>query len=309
MAGAKRSVRWPARAPTATVVIGAFGSSAGSFTVGDSSNTTFAGVISGDPLVAGTTVFTKQGAGTLTLSGANTYTGATVINNGTLALDNNNTATPRLAGTTKITVNSGGTLLLAQSGGTSSNDRINDSATITLNGGKFSTGGLSEYSGSLGPLPGKGKGPTPTNGPVPKPIVTNVTAGIGALTLQASSVIDLGSGKSILAFANSSSATWTSGQVLSIWNWTGNLAGGGADQIYFGTDTSGLSSGQLAQIEFFSGAGTGSYGLGVAALLANGELVPIPEPGTWIGGALALAAVGFSQRRRFKRAGIRASDC
>ncbi|MEY2518606.1 MAG: fibronectin-binding autotransporter adhesin, partial [Verrucomicrobiota bacterium] len=32
------------------------------------------------------------------------------------------------------------------------------------------------------------------------------------------------------------------------------------------------------------------------------ELVPIPEPATWIGGALALGAIGFTQRRRLRRA-------
>jgi autotransporter-associated beta strand protein len=50
-------------------------------TVGDSNNTTFAGVISG---TGG--ALTKQGAGTLTLSGTNTYTGGTTLSAGTLAL-------------------------------------------------------------------------------------------------------------------------------------------------------------------------------------------------------------------------------
>ena len=30
------------------------------------------------------------------------------------------------------------------------------------------------------------------------------------------------------------------------------------------------------------------------------EVTAVPEPGTWIGGALALAAIGFTQRRRIR---------
>ncbi|GAB3781118.1 autotransporter-associated beta strand repeat-containing protein [Dyella agri] len=49
-------------------------------TLGDASNTTFAGTIDG------TGGIVKQGPGTLTLSGTNTYTGGTTVNAGTLAL-------------------------------------------------------------------------------------------------------------------------------------------------------------------------------------------------------------------------------
>ncbi len=52
-------------------------------TTANASNTTFSGVISNG---SGTVAMTKGGAGTLTLSGANTYTGVTTINAGTLAI-------------------------------------------------------------------------------------------------------------------------------------------------------------------------------------------------------------------------------
>ena len=48
-------------------------------TVGDLRNSTFAGVVSG----SGGTLM-KSGAGTLTLSGNNTYSGGTVVASGTL---------------------------------------------------------------------------------------------------------------------------------------------------------------------------------------------------------------------------------
>ncbi|MCX7185434.1 MAG: autotransporter-associated beta strand repeat-containing protein [Nitrosospira sp.] len=64
--------------PGTQVVLGS-----NTLTTGDASSTTFAGVISG---IGGG--ITKQGTGTFTLSGANSYTGATNVNVGVLSLQN-----------------------------------------------------------------------------------------------------------------------------------------------------------------------------------------------------------------------------
>ncbi|NDD51874.1 MAG: hypothetical protein EB009_04125, partial [Actinobacteria bacterium] len=66
----------------------------------DNTSTTFSGVIQNG---TGTLSLTKSGSGNLTLSGANTYTGATTISAGTL------TVSGTLADTTAVTVSSGAT--------------------------------------------------------------------------------------------------------------------------------------------------------------------------------------------------------
>ncbi|MGL4942044.1 MAG: beta strand repeat-containing protein [Thermoguttaceae bacterium] len=68
-------------------------------TVGDATNTTFAGNIGG---TGGSLV--KNGAGTFTLSGANTYTGNTTVNAGTLKING------KLTGTGAVDIKNGATL-------------------------------------------------------------------------------------------------------------------------------------------------------------------------------------------------------
>jgi fibronectin-binding autotransporter adhesin len=219
----------------------------------------------------------KIGAGSLVLNGANTFTGTTTVNAGTL----NAAVTNALGSTTGITVNTGGTLLLSNSG---TNNRINDSAPMTLNAQgsatvAFNTGGLSEHG------------------------ATNNTAGIGALTLQSSSIIDMGNIASIIAFANSAAQSPNWSGTLSIYNWSGiPVTGNGTDQLFFGNNPAGLLASQLADFQFYTGAGTGAFAPG-AAILSTGEVVPlsaVPEPSTLAAGFLAVAAVAYSQRRRLR---------
>jgi hypothetical protein len=124
---------------------------------------------------------------------------------------------------------------------------------------------------------------------------------MGALTLTSLNTIDLGNVASIISFADSHNAIWTGS--LRILNWTGTLGtGNGTDQVYFGTNSSGLSSTQLSQISFFSDGGTTL--LGTAQILADGEIVPlapVPEPATWIGATLTLGAMLLATRHRLRR--------
>jgi hypothetical protein len=124
---------------------------------------------------------------------------------------------------------------------------------------------------------------------------------MGAVTLLSNSIIDLGSGASVIAFASSSAQTWTG--TISIYNWSGIPgAGNGTDQLYFGTDATGLTADQLGQIAFYSDSGTTFVGWAGYASDLDGEVVPVPEPSTWFATALALGALGFNQLRRMRNA-------
>jgi fibronectin-binding autotransporter adhesin len=225
-------------------------------TIGGTGDTTISGAITNGLSTASN--LTKTDSGTLTLSGnsANTYTGNTVVNSGTLIL-NKNAGTNAITG--NLNIQSGGTLLLAQS------NQINNTSNLTLAGGTFNTQGNSEA--------------------------------LGTLTLTASSTIDLGSGNSILQFANSAAPPWNVSAQLLIQNWSGLLTGGGTDQIYFGNNASGLTPSKLSQIQFVNPAGLlpGTYG---AQILSTGEIVPIPEPGALLTVALLLILCLFQMQKK-----------
>jgi hypothetical protein len=197
--------------------------------------TTFSGVLSN------TAGLMKTGPGTLVLGGtsANTYgssattNGNTTVGAGTLTLSKS--AGVAAVANGSLLVNPGGVLLLGAA------NQIAAAVPMTLAGGCFKTAGFSE--------------------------------GLGTLKLAANSVIDLGTGASVLAFAASGAVTWTNTATLSISNWSGSISGGGAEQLLFGANNSGLTAGQLAQVWFINPAGfpAGTY---AAAMRSSGEVVP-----------------------------------
>jgi autotransporter-associated beta strand protein len=107
----------------------------------------FAGVLRND---SGNITLIKEGSGRWILSAVNTYTGATTINEGTLAIAG---ASGSIKTTSGITVASGTTLLLTNSVSANNTDRLSDSGTVTLNGGtlKFANdGGAANFSETIG---------------------------------------------------------------------------------------------------------------------------------------------------------------
>jgi autotransporter-associated beta strand protein len=232
-------------------------------TVAGAGNTTIGGVLSG------TGNLIKNGTGNLTLSGGspNTFSGDTTVNAGTLVLSKSDGINAIAdGGTTRITVNSGGTLLWG------ANNQLANGVDVTLNGGTINMANHSEGTASA--------------------------AGLGALTLAANSTIDLGGAStSILHFDTTSSIAWTSGTILTVQNWSGSLSGGASEGLYFGVGGTGLTASQVGQIRFVNPVGfaPGTY---PGRILPSGEVVPVPEPATYVAMGILALLVGWRERRR-----------
>jgi MYXO-CTERM domain-containing protein len=206
----------------------------------------------------------KSGAGTMILTSAHTYSGQTTVSGGVLEVAGGG----QLSSTSQVSINAGGTLLFSGAGG--SNNRLNDGASVTLNGGTLSGAGLT----------------------------SSLDEQLGALTLSQTSTIDL----SLLAagntfrFADSAGATWTGGQTLRIYNYTS-----GVDRIFVGNDGVGLTTGQLNAIEFYSDNGLTLLNVGFAPqFIGSGELspVPVPEPSGLLVAVALGGLAGWRERQR-----------
>jgi autotransporter-associated beta strand protein len=220
----------------------------------------------------GTRSLTKDGAGTLQITGISSDTGDTTINAGTLeaagvaAMGSNNTGQ----------VN-GGSLLV------SANGALNN-MSVTLNSTSTTIAGLA-FSGNYSGL-------------------------VDNLTLSKNSIIDLGDGSVSIMFDTFVMSTYTLD--IYNWTGTtlwGGGTGNDTDKVYFGPD---LSDAALAKIRFHSGAVGGGdsflgsgYDLGFQPTsfdpgLSGYHIIPVPEPETWATGILLLlgGAVWMWKRNR-----------
>ncbi|MEA3213628.1 MAG: hypothetical protein QOE70_6685 [Chthoniobacter sp.] len=222
----------------------------------DDGAATVDGVLSG--VLSGTGGLTKTGYGALTLSNANTFSGITTINAGILSA----TVNSALGSTTKVTVNTGGTLLLGGAG----TNKIGDTTEIDLAGGTVNTGGLTEV--------------------------------VGKLTLSSHSTLDFGSGASIFTFDGASSLGVGTLVVL---NWTGVIGSiGGTDRLLF--DNSSFVAGTTTNQILFDIGGiyyTADFktvdGNTVEAVAG---LAIVPEPSTIFAVSLLGMLIGWRERHR-----------
>lgn len=227
---------------------------------------------SADITAPGKAVYVGQNTGSdnnaLVLAGAVTATTVNVSALGGGGVNNvlQITKTGTLTATT-ITVNGGGSLLLS---GPGNQDRISNTAAITLAGGVIQKGsGASEG--------------------------TNNSVGLGALTLTtAGSQIDFTGTSGTLTFQSLTPGA----NVLSIVNYIGNGSPGGFDQLVFAQD----QVSQLANFDFGFGPGVnvGQAVVGTGFFEVY-SLVPVPEPSTWLSGGLLAAILGIKLAHRLRR--------
>ncbi len=223
-------------------------------------STTLSGGVSGPGGLSVNAPSSDAFVGSVILTGPGTYTGSTVVNSGTLRAAS--TTDSAMGGTTFVYVRSGQRIGLLELG---ASNQIHNEAPLVLESAIFNTGGFSDT--------------------------------LGALSINVAATIDLADGNSILRFANSTSSFW--GGALNIYNWSGNPGiGSGIDQLFFGTDATGLTSAQLGQITFYIDAGLTLAGTGPAMILQTGEVVPIPEPAS---ASLLLASLAFAACARVRQ--------
>jgi hypothetical protein len=91
----------------------------------------------------------------------------------------------------------------------------------------------------------------------------------GPLQLNSAASLGFAFNSGVVRFANSSGRTWPGGALLQIAQWNGSINGGGAQQVFFGNNSSGVTTSQLARIRF--SYQEGNY---PALILPTGEIVP-----------------------------------
>ena len=231
-----------------------------------------------DGVLAGSTGLDKSTAATVTLGGANTYTGATAINAGTLTAAN----ASALGNDSAVTIASGATLNLTSGLAIGS---LAGGGDVALGANTLTTGGdnsSTSFSGGISGTGGVTKTGTGTLSLTGANSYTGATA-INAGTLTAANASALGN-DSAVTIASGATLNLTSGLAI------GSLAGGGG--VTLGANT--LTTGGDDSSTSFSGdiSGTGGVtktGTGTLSLTGTNSYSGVT---TVSGGELAITGAG-----------------
>jgi fibronectin-binding autotransporter adhesin len=257
----------------------------------------FAGVIQG------TGGLTKAGAATFTLSGNNTYSGATNVNAGTLATS----AADRIGNSSDVTVASGATLQL---GGAETVGSIAGAGGVAIGGSAFTAGGSgasTSYSGAISGVGGSftkaGAGTLTFTGSNTYTGATTVSAGTlafsGAGSVDSTSLV-VGSGATLDVSAVTGGYTLGSGKTLSgVGTVAGGMTLGNGSTIAPGASAG--VAGTLTTADLVLTGGTYAFNLvnattsaGVGWDLLSSGTVTLPTTASAFTISVSGAATGFS---------------
>jgi autotransporter-associated beta strand protein len=227
---------------------GAITSTSGTLTEGTANSTSFSGIISGGG------AFTKQGAGTLTLSGANSFTGGLSISAGEVLLG----ATGAAEGATgNLTVAAGATLAMA--GFNQTVGALSGAGAITLGSGTLTEGNSSSTSFG-GVISGTGAVIESGTGTL---TLSGANSYTGGLSINSGEVLLGASGALEGATGNLTVATGGTLALAGFNQTVAALSGAGSINLGAGTLTEGNSTSTS-----FSGSITGT---GAGALIKQGS--------------------------------------